>query len=46
MLYIHSESEHFLGRTCAHENIIDGAMMDAIKDNFCPWLLKRHGALC
>lgn len=32
MLCIHSESEHFLGRTYAYENIIDGAMMDVIKD--------------
>lgn len=46
MLCIHSESEHFLGRTCAHENIIDGAMMDVIKDNFCSFLLNIHGASC
>jgi hypothetical protein len=44
MLCIHNESEHFLGRTYAHENIIDEVMMDVIKDNFCPWLLNIHGA--
>jgi hypothetical protein len=43
MLCIHSESENFLGRTCAHENIIDGAMTDVIKDNFCSWLLNING---
>jgi hypothetical protein len=25
------------------KNIIDGAMMDVIKDNFCPWHLSIHG---
>jgi hypothetical protein len=43
-LCTHSESEHFLGRTCAHENIIDEVMMDIIKDNFCLQLLNIRAA--